>query len=125
MAKIIRYCLNDESHLGDNAVSVARPSIFGNPYTHIKNRETLALIKVKNRDEAIDLYDKYFDVMCQEDESFKQAWDNLYEKYKNNDCLYLGCYCHLDERCHVDVIAKKLRSRGILEMIENHKKQKN
>ena len=63
MAKLIRYCVMEEEHSGENVFIVHRPFVFGNPYTHIKNRETKALIKVSSREEAIKLYEPYFEKM--------------------------------------------------------------
>ena len=123
MAKIIRFCLKNEDKYGDNVFTVCRPSIFGNPYTHIKNKETKALYKVKSRDMAIDLYEEYFDQMLKEDQEFRDAWDKLYEAYKNYDEIYLGCFCDLSERCHSDIIAKKLKKRSVLEMLGNAARQ--
>ena len=81
MAKIIRYCKLDEEHYGDNVFDVSRPNIFGNPYTHIRNRETKAQIKVKTRDEAIELYGHYFDNMLKDNtevgERFREEWDRM------------------------------------------------
>ena len=119
MAKIIRFCLKQEEKYGDNVFTVCRPSIFGNPYTHIRNKETKALYKVKTRDIAIDLYEKYFDQMLIESHEFMDAWNKLYEAYQTFDEIYLGCFCELTERCHADIIAKKLKQRSIKEMIKN------
>ena len=63
MAKIIRYCVLEEDHYGKNVFKIHRPSIFGNPYTHIKNKKTKALVTVDSREEAIELYDPYFDAI--------------------------------------------------------------
>lgn len=121
MAKIIRYCKLKEEHYGPNCFDVSRPNIFGNPYTHIKNRETKATIKVKTREEAIDLYGPYFDNMLKDDseigECFREEWDKMYEAYKTYDEIYLGCYCELNQRCHSDVIAKKLIQRSMKEKL--------
>ena len=121
MAKITRFCLKDGERYGDNVFVVCRPSIFGNPYTHIKNRETKALYKVKDRDTAIDLYDKYFDEILKESEEFRQAWDELYETYRTHDEIFLGCFCELNERCHADIIATKLKKRAFKDMVKSIK----
>ena len=53
MEKIIRYCVLEEDHYGNNVFKIHRPSIFGNPYTHIKNKKTKALVTVDSREEAV------------------------------------------------------------------------
>ena len=117
MSQIIRYCKLEEEHFGENAFDVSRPNILGNPYTHIKNKQTRAEVKVATRDEAIDLYSEYFDKMLKDEsefgEIFRSEWDRMYEAYKTYDVIYIGCYCKLDERCHGDIIKSKLIQRSM------------
>lgn len=119
MGKITRFCMKNEEKMGDNVFVVCRPSIFGNPYTHIRNKETKALYKVKTRDIAIDLYDKWFDEMVLHDTDFRQHWDALYAAYRQYDEIFLGCFCALNERCHADIIATKLKKRAAKEMLDS------
>ena len=91
MPKLVRYCVLEEEHTGENVFLVHRPFVFGNPYTHIKNKETKALIKVATRDEAISLYEPYFDKMLKVDDNFKKEVPQLkdlsgLDKYKPQDC---------------------------------------
>lgn len=129
MGKIIRYCKLNEERFGENVFDVSRPNIFGNPYTHIGNRKTLADVKVSTRDEAIDLYSDYFDEMLKDEtaagEIFRKEWDRMYEAYKTFDEIYLGCYCQLDERCHSDIIRKKLIQRSMKEKLSQLKRDRN
>lgn len=129
MAKITRYCKLKEEHSGSNAFDISRPNIFGNPYTHIKNRQTKAMVKVKNRDEAIDLYDYYFDNMLKDEtevgQRFREEWDRMYEAYKTYDEIFIGCYCHTDERCHGDIIIKKLVQRSMKEKLNKIRQKRN
>lgn len=118
MAKIIRYCLKDESHEGPNNCIVARPCVLSNPYTHIKGRKTLAKFVVPTREEAIRRYEMYFDIMVKTDKLFKKEWDDLFQKYLKYDTLYIGCYCPKSESCHSDVIIKKLRQRALKYIVE-------
>lgn len=121
MSKIIRYCKLKEEHNGENCFDVSRPNIFGNPYTHIKNKETKAQIKVKTRDEAIKLYSLYFDNMLNDNseagEAFRKEFDRMYEAYKTHDEIYLGCFCKETEKCHAEIIAKKLIQRSMKEKL--------
>lgn len=119
------YNLNDESHEGNhNNYYIGRGSILGNPYTHIKDRETKALYVVPTRDEAIERYSHYFDVMYQGNDSFRNRIDEIYEKYKNGEDIYLGCYCK-PLPCHGDIIAEKLQRRYIKETIRKKKGKEN
>lgn len=123
MSKVIRNCILNGEKTGENAFNIYRPYIFGNPYTHIKNKETKAMVRVKTRDEAIEMYDKYFDAMIADTteagEQFRQAFDELYEAYKKYDVIYLNCYCKETETCHGDIIRKKLIQRSMKEKLKN------
>lgn len=125
MSKIIRYCKLKEEHFGENAFDVSRPNVLGNPYTHIKNKETKALIKVKTRDEAIDLYSLYFDKMYEKDKLFKEEVDRMYEAYIKYDEIYIGCFCQENERCHGDIIANKIIQRSMKDKIKKIMKERN
>lgn len=106
---IIRYCKLNEDHEGDNVFDIARPGIFGNPYTHLKKTsETKNLIKVKSREDAIKLYSLYFDKMYESDDEFKREFDKMFNLYENGNDIYLGCFCKKDEKCHGDIIEQKL-----------------
>lgn len=128
MSKIIRYCKLNEEHYGDNVFDVSRPNIFGNPYTHIRNKETKAQVKVATREEAISLYGSYFDAMLKTEgevgDLFRAEWDRMYEAYKKYDEIYIGCYCKLDEDCHGDIIRKKLIQRSMKEKLDEIKRKR-
>lgn len=115
MAGIYVYNRNKEMHDGQYNFPIFRgKSHLSNPYTHIKDRKTKAVFVVDSRDEAIDAYSHYFDIMYGSDKNFTDEVDAIYEAYKTGNDVYLECYCH-PERCHGDVIASKLRARLIKE----------
>lgn len=104
-----------EDHSSDlNNYKIFRPNILGNPYTHIKEKKTKALFIVNNRDEAIDRYSEYYDIMYGSNLMFTKLIDEIYEKYKRGEDVWLECYCS-PQRCHGDIIVNKLRSRLIKE----------
>ena len=123
MSGIHVYNLTREEHFGDNTFYCGRGSILGNPYTHIKDRETKAKFVVRNREEAIEKYAHYFDVMCGSNSEFTNAVDRIYKKYKAGEDVYLGCYCK-PQSCHCDVIVDRLRRRLIKEKLDNCKLSK-
>lgn len=127
MSKIERYCKLIEEKTGENVFDCARPSIFGNPYTHIKDKKTKALYIVKDREEAIALYDPYFDAALASDDEFgqkfREAFDEMYEMYKKHGEIFLGCYCKPEQTCHCDVIRKKLLRRSMLEKLSHIRRQ--
>jgi len=120
---VIVYNKNREEHYGDNVFYIGRGSVFGNPFTHIKDRETKAVFVVENRDRAIDLYEPFFDKMYECDEEFKNEFDRIYEMYKEGKDIYLGCYCK-PLRCHGDIIEKKLIQFSMKEKIKRAMKER-
>lgn len=118
---IERYCLTNETHDGPNDYKICRPSILGNPYSHLPEDKCMAIYRCKNRDEAIDNYSKYFDIMYGSNLKFTNAIDEIYEKYKNGVDVYLGCFCPKSMRCHGDIIIEKLQKRLIKERIRERK----
>lgn len=118
------YNRNKETHIGPNNYPIFRGlSILGNPYTHIKDKKTKAIFLVKDRDEAIEKYSHYFDLMYASNIEFKKLIDEIYTKYKNGEEIYLECYCH-PLPCHGDIIAKKLQQRSIKETFQQLSKIK-
>ena len=98
-------------------------NILGNPYTYIRDKKTLAMFVVKTRDEAIDRYEDYFDRMYRGNAPFKYLIDEIYEKYKRGEDIYLECYCK-PERCHGDIIKEKLERRLVKEKIKEAKERR-
>ena len=118
---IYRFCLTTESYCGKNVYNICRPSILGNPYSHLPEDKCLAIYRTKTRDEAIEMYSKYFDVMYGGNLKFTHAIDEIYEKYKRGENIYLGCFCPKSMRCHGDIIIEKLQKRLIKEKIKERK----
>lgn len=129
MGKIIRYCKLTEDHVGENVFDVSRAGILGNPYTHIKDRTTKALVKVKTRDDAIELYKVYFKKMMEskdkEAKPFQREFRRIVDAYKVYDTVYVGCYCHLNESCHADFIIDQVIKTAVRECILEKAKEKN
>lgn len=117
---IIVYNKNKETHFGENNYPIYRPNVLSNPYTDIKDKQTKALYIVKNRDEAIKKYSDYFDLKYGRDLQFTNVIDEIYEKYKNGETIYLECYCH-PLPCHGEIIAKKMEQRLLKEKIKKIK----
>lgn len=115
---IIVYNIKKEQHEGPNNYKIMRPSILSNPYTHIDLEKTRAMYKVKTREEAIEKYSHYFDVMYDGNNEFKRVVDEIYEKFKNGEDVYLGCVCK-PLACHGDVIVDKLTKRLVKERFLN------
>ena len=107
--------------VGDNVFDCSRPHVLGNPYTHIKHKDTLAEVVVKSREEAIRLYDTYFDKAIESaddfGDEFRNEFNRIYMAYKKYGVVYLGCYCKPNETCHCDIIRNKIIKRSMKEKI--------
>lgn len=126
MARAERICKTDNDMLGENVFDVSRPNTLSNPFTHIKDKKTLAKRVVKDRETAIRLYEEYFDEMVKRENSeFKKEFDRIYEAYLKYDTIYIKCYCKLDESCHGDYIIKKLNQRLVKSKVDKILKNKN
>ena len=117
--------VEDFSALENNYPIYRGVSILGNPYTHLPVKGTKAMFQCKTREEAIEKYDKYFDIMYGNNIEFTKIIDEMYEKYKNGEDIYLECYCGKGEngekKCHGEVIAKKLQEMFIKEKYKTYK----
>lgn len=119
----------------ENNYYIGRGGILGNPYSHLPEDKCQALYKCRTREESLEKYDSYFDLLYGHNREFTQVIDEMYEKYKRGEDLYLECYCkkhpcrdtesHDDEiACHGDIIARKLQQRLIKEKISDFQKKK-
>jgi hypothetical protein len=77
-------------------IYIGRPSKWANPYTHIKDKQTLAKHIVQTREEAIECYRKYI-----EEGEGKHLLNDLHELKDKT----LGCWCH-PESCHGDILCE-------------------
>jgi hypothetical protein len=82
-------------------IYIGRPSIFGNPFTHIKNKETKAEHIVSTRKEAIERYRHYL-----------LNNPELLDKIEQLRGKTLGCWC-FPKKCHGDVIIEILNTRKL------------
>lgn len=121
MCEIKRYCMSMEDHYGENVFEVCYPNIMGNPFTEVPKSKCKFknLIKVKDKDEAIKLYEVYFNSMLKINSEFKNEFDRIYSAYLKFDVIYLGCFCKETEVCHSDVIIKKIKQRSVKEILKN------
>lgn len=91
MSDFKKYVVHCEKEKYD--VYVARPSKFGNPFSHLPG--TLAQYKVDSREEAIEYYRNY---IFSTPWLFKAAKEELKGKI-------LGCWCS-PRLCHAEILAE-------------------
>ena len=99
-------------------------SVLGNPYTHKSLSGSLAIYHVNSREEAIQRYDSYFDLQYANNYDFRKVVDEIYEKYKNGEDVYLECYCDGEDNCHGGVIKRKLQKRLLKDKMKEIKKKR-
>jgi hypothetical protein len=75
-------------------VYIGRPSKWGNPFTHIKSKDTLACHLVSNRKESIDKYREWIT---------KGDGMHLLDDLHELKGKVLGCWCK-PKSCHGDVL---------------------
>ena len=119
MSQIKRYCVLKEEHNGENAFRVHRGYILGNPYTHIKDKTTKAMVVVKTREEAIERYKRYFDNALKIMPEFKEEFDKIVDACMNNEEVWIGCYCSMNETCHADYIIECAKKECRKRMLKN------
>ena len=76
-------------------IYIGRPSKFGNPFTHIVDRNTLAQFVVETREEAVAAYEEW---IRSKPELLEAAKKELKGKV-------LGCWC-APLACHGDILLK-------------------
>lgn len=79
-------------------VYIGRGSIWGNPFTHIKDKQTKAEFVVETREESIERFKGWLW------SEIKQGHITI-QQLKDLDNKTLGCFCK-PKSCHGDVIVK-------------------
>lgn len=114
---IVVYNRKNEIHEGPDNYMISRPGILGNPYSELDEKKTRAIYRVESREEAIEKYDGYYDMMYGSNVEYTKVIDEIYEKYKSGKTVYLECFCK-PLPCHGDVIKRKLEQRLLREEIK-------
>ena len=112
MAIIVYNIKTEDYSSSPNNYYIGRPSILSNPFTHDGKRSNLARLSFKTREEALDAYEMYFYKMMETNNEFRNAFNEIYEKYKNGETVYLGCFCK-PLPCHGDFLAKEMQKKLI------------
>lgn len=93
-------------------IQISRPSKWGNPFTTIRNKETLADTVVESKSEAIRRYKEH--ILAN-----KELMDSLHEL----EGKVLGCWCISDGSfpipyvCHGQVLIELLSVRKVIKNI--------
>lgn len=94
----------------DGVEYIGRPSILGNPYTHLE-KDTAAKFKVDTVEDAIAGYRYHFYNELNTNTLFRNEVARLVRIYQIKGVLYLSCWCKdelkpskKDHGCHCDVV---------------------
>lgn len=98
---------------------------LGNPFTYNGVKTSLAKLSFKTREEAIEAYRKYFKAVYGQKgyEALTRKFDEIYKHYKNNEDIYLGCWC-APSPCHTQIIAEELQKKLIREKLGERKSKR-
>lgn len=91
---------------------------LANPFSFSEGKSSKKKLIFKTREESVEAFRTYFKMAYNKPgfESFTKAFNDIYEKYKNGEDVYLGCYC-APLPCHGDVLAEELQKKLIREKI--------
>lgn len=87
-------------------IYIGRGSKWGNPYTHIKDKETLAVFVVATREEAIAKYREYI-----------QSKPDLMNSLHELEGKVLGCFCK-PKSCHGDILLELLTEQKLKQIFK-------
>lgn len=104
--------VNKYKHTPTNSdVYVGRGSVLGNPYTSIKNRNTLAEQQCDSREESINNFEIYLNEKIKKgNNKICDELNRIYKLSKENDNIYLVCFCKPKD-CHGDIIKKVIEEK--------------
>jgi len=77
---------------GEKGIAVDRGTIFGNPFSHIKDRDTKAEFIVETREESIAKHKEYFKSRIAKDKEFRLAVQKLRGETLVCHCVPLSCH---------------------------------
>jgi len=93
--------VNKKTYKG-NGVYIGRPSMLGNPYTHLNN--SIAPYKVNTHKDSIVKFREYFEKEIKRDGSgVKAAFEMLVKRAKRGEDITFICWCKPND-CHGDII---------------------
>lgn len=84
---------------------IGRPSVLGNPFTHLPVANTLAKFSVATRDEAVDKYRDWLREQYKANPAVRKELLRLIAIYETTSELILICWC-APLKCHGDVLKR-------------------
>lgn len=91
-------------------IYIARPSIFGNPWSHLDSNFPESK-KVDTRLQAVNNYLQYFLDQYKNNNEFKEIIDAMVEAHLAGEDMNLVCYC-APYACHGDIIKKFIEHKA-------------
>jgi len=100
---------NKSTYEGSDGVYVGRPSLLGNPYTHLADSQH-AEFRVSTREEAVEMYRGWLQERIEEGGTVAKAFENLVSFYADFGELTLVCWC-APKRCHAEILKQMIEER--------------
>lgn len=95
----------------NNDVYIGRGSALGNPFTSKELSKTKAQFQCSSREESVEKYREYLNQkILQKDKEICDILNKIYKKVKNNETIYLVCFCK-PKKCHGDIIRDVILSK--------------
>ena len=122
VGEIIRYNTHEEDHTSEPynfyiGRLKGKDNPLANPFTYNGVKTSLAKLSFKTREEAVDAYRAYFKRMYGVDDELTNAFDEIYDAYKQGNKIYLQCFCSPNCVCHGDVLIEEMQKKLIKEKI--------
>jgi len=89
---------------------IGRPSILGNPYTHLKTSKFKDLILVKTRNQSVEFYDKWLEESLKNNVDVYLEFERLVDLYIQKSELNLICWCD-PLPCHGHILREYIFKR--------------
>jgi len=93
-------------------------NVLSNPFTSIKDKNTLAKFIVENREDSIEKYRNYFHSEIEINQMLQNKINEIYTLYTNGKNVYLGCFCK-PLSCHGDIIKKYIENKYLSNQLKS------
>lgn len=99
----VKYYRGRGSYIGRS--KDPKQAVFGNPFTHLSLKDTLAQYHVPTREEAIRRYkEEWVPEQWANNEYFRLALSSLVRRHLRGETVVLACHC-APLPCHGDVLS--------------------
>lgn len=122
VGEITRYNTHEEDHSSEPYNFYIgrlknKDNPLANPFTFNGVKTSIAKLSFETREEAVEAYRVYFKKMYGVDKELTNAFDEIYNAYKNGNKVYLQCFCSKNCACHGDVLIDEMQKKLVREKL--------